>query len=223
ATGVGPHCLAIEVPGQDPVVLQLAMLTGRITMLVLHFDAGRRARIFQYLPSLRASESTDPRTVRRLELVQRFYLKGRLDYAYETAKDLLQGKWEEPIAGCLGGYILLRQGKGRELGGPASNMTIFYPQLSDGFVLQGAAAESTGHGTAEPFVAALNCGFPIFADGLLRLNQAVQRYHIEHPLVALLTQIVKNRAPGMLWSAWLPEGLAPGSPLTALVPARTTA
>ena len=35
--------------------------------------------------------------------------------------------------------------------------------------------------------------------------------------------VMKNRAPGMLWSAWLPEGLAPGSPLTALVPARTTA
>ncbi len=211
--GTGPHCLAVEVPGADPVVFMLAMLPQRITMLVFHFGADGRARVFQYLPSRTPDGSTDPRTVRRLELVQRFYLNGRLDYAYETAKDLLQGKWEEPIAGCLGGYLLLKQGKGTELASPASNMTIFYPELSDGYVLQGEAAESLAQPGAERFSAALDHGFPIFSDGLVRLNEAVQRYQIDHPRVALLRDIMGDRAPGMLWSAWVPERLEAGKTL----------
>jgi hypothetical protein len=209
----GPHCLSVEVPGAGPVVFMLAMLPGRLTMLVLHFDADGRARVFQYLPSQQPDDSTDPRTIRRLELIQRFYLSGRLDYAYETAKDLLYGKWEEPIAGCLGGYLLLKQGKGAELAEPASNMTIFYDQLSDGYVLQGEAAESLGRPGAERFHAALDHGFPIFSDGLVRLNQAVERYHIDHPRVALLRDIMGDRAPGMLWSAWVPERLEAGKTL----------
>ena len=210
----GPHCLAVEAPGADPVVFMLAMLPQRITMLVFHFRADGGARVFQYLPSRQPDGSTDPRTVRRLELIQRFYLNGRLDYAYETAQDLLQGKWEEPIAGCLGGYLLLKQGKGAELAGPASNMVVFYPQLSDGYVLQGEAAESSAQAGRERFVAALDHGFPIFGDGLVRLSQAVGRYNIEHPRVPLLRDIMGDRAPGMLWSAWVPEHLESGRPLT---------
>ncbi len=107
AADAKPHWLSIEFPGQQSVVLAITMMPARLTLLVFHLDAAGLTRIFQYLPPLQPRnkiESPGPKDLRRLELIQRFYMSGRLDYALENvqAEDLLYAKWIEPIAGCLG-------------------------------------------------------------------------------------------------------------------------
>lgn len=151
--------------------------------------------------------------------MQRFYLSGRLDYAYQSGVDLLQelsgvdslqdllwAKWEEPIAGCLGGYLMLRFGKANELETAVRNMSDFFGGLSDSHVLKAEYEASQGRNDAADaaFRTALDCGLPIFADGLTRLFDGVQRYCIDHPGTALLSKVFHNRVRGLLWSAWTP-------------------
>ena len=74
-------------------------------MLVFHRRIDGQLNIFQYMPKI-PRDPNDPAIqyvelsgsktklidYRRLELLQRFYLNGRLDYAYEDAKELLYAK-----------------------------------------------------------------------------------------------------------------------------------
>ncbi len=112
-------------------------MPSRLTMLLLHRGLDQELQTFQYMPLLRPGrerrahlgeyldEHSNPNMLRRLELAQRFYLSGRLDHAANIVglvagadrrgADLLDGKWIDPIAGCLGGYLLLSQGRLKEI------------------------------------------------------------------------------------------------------------
>jgi hypothetical protein len=49
--------------------------------------------------------------IRRLDLVERSYASGLLEQAYDYQKNveqLLFDKWYDPMAGCLGCYLLLQ-------------------------------------------------------------------------------------------------------------------
>jgi hypothetical protein len=63
------------------------------------------------MPSLSPDESTEPGGLRRLELMQRLLLRGSLEAGTEVAVELLRGKKVDALAGCLGAYIFLRQGR----------------------------------------------------------------------------------------------------------------
>jgi len=207
ATQAGPHWLEINWPEKPPVALALAMLPQRLTMMVFHRDAEGHLHIFQYLPALQSDESSSPDTIRRLELAQRFYLNGRLDQAYENAKDLLYAKWVDPLAGCLGGYLLLRLGRARELSVFVQNMVNFYGQLSDSHVLRAEYEVELGHDAAarESLIHALERGAPIFADGLVCLRNRLAKYNLEdHPNARLIMEVFDKRVPDLLWTAWWP-------------------
>jgi Caspase domain len=216
ATSPGPHWLAMELPGQKPLVLTLATLPGRLTMMVIQFNDDRTGRIFQYMPSLKPDGYSKPEDMRRLELMQRFYMSGRLDHVSPVAEELLYLKWEEPIAGCLGGYLMLRLGKPNELAIAGSNMTKFFGELSDSHVLWAEYQASIKmHAVAKAeYYAALDRGLPIFADGIARLSDAVHRYQIKHPRIALLDNMLATSASGLMWTAFSTKEL----PLGKLLP-----
>ena len=217
ATQPEPHWLAVEIQGQMPVAFALCMLPQRLTMLVFHRDVEGRMRIFQYLPGLNPDESSGPDMIRRLELMQRFYLSGRFNNAYELAKDPLNAEVVDPLVCCLGGHLAIKLNEVEGLSIAATKMNRFYSQMSDGFVLMGEYETLMGrtNRAAEAFREALEHKLPIFADGLARLYDGVQRYNIDHPSVNLLTRIFDNRIRGLLWSAWAvgPEKLSPGKTL----------
>jgi hypothetical protein len=208
----GAYVLELNVPERPPVYLSLAVLPNRLTLVVLHRRADGGIRILSFCPSTHP-EPGGPREVatrlRRLELLQRFYIADRVDgrHAYRNAHELLYAKWIDPLAGCLGGYTMLKLGQAVELNVAVSNMKAYYDELPDTHVL---AAEynlslETKNGEAEArraYKAALDLGLPVFAEGLLRVASGIKRFSISHPRAAEVEQVFKNRARNLLWTVW---------------------
>src|SRR5918995_5950380 len=216
AARTGPHWLALEPRGGKPVVFALALLPRRLAMLTLVVQPDL-IRAFQYLPSLAPDESAHPQTLRRLELMQRVLLGGQLEAGRDVARELLNAKKVDALAGCLGGYIFLRLGLAAELSRAARNLARFYPELSDAHVLMGEHAAANGSRTTakEAFEKAIAAGLPIFGEGLTRLLEGLRAYKIEHPNERLVREVVERHMSGSMWSAFTPETFEPGRVLIA--------
>jgi hypothetical protein len=214
-TAVGAHWLSIEPMKGPPSVFALAQLPGRFTMVTIVFESGQ-ARAFQYSPSLRPDDSTHPRTLRRLELMQRVLLSGSLEGANEAALELLRAKHVDPLAGCLGAYLFLRQGRGSDLQKAVRNLLRLYPELSDTHVLAGefAAARRKHADAKKAFAKAIEMGVPLFGEGLTRLLEGMRRYELVHPRAKIVDKVFKRHLSGSMWSVWRPEALQPGRKLT---------
>ncbi|MBN1461012.1 MAG: caspase family protein [Armatimonadetes bacterium] len=208
----GPYWLSIEAPGQRAVALAITVLPDRVALIVFHRDAGGDVSIHHYLPSLAPDCQEDPRTgidlsfplLRRSELIQRSYSSGRLEEPDRYAAELLYLKWIEPIAGCLGGYIMLRTNPTRDLLKIAvGNMTSHFGDLSDSHVLKAdyLAAKGQESQSAETFAKALDHGLPVVSEGLVRLVDGVHRHQIDHPAVPLFEEALRKRVRGLLWTA----------------------
>ncbi len=213
-TTVGPHWLSVEGPDAPPVVFALAQLPRRFTMLTIVFEGGQ-TRAFQYIPSLQPDDSTHPRSLRRLELMQRVLLSGSLEGGNEAARDLLYAKRLDPLAGCLGAYLFLRQGRAKELKTAVGNLLRFYPELSDTYVLQGEfeAAARRHKAAKEAFAKAIDVGIPLFGEGLTRLLEGLRKYELKHPRAKLVERVFERHLSGSMFSVWRPEQLAEGRKL----------
>jgi Caspase domain len=207
----GPHWLSLEVPGEQPLVLALALLPRRATMVVVERDSTGILTVLQYMPSLQTDPSSDLEQFRRLELVQRCLAAGRLDLGHDTAVELLEGKWADPIAGCLGGYLMLKLGKAQELETAARNMVGMYPELSDSHVLDAEfhAAQREAAAAERAAGAALDAGLPIVADGISRLLDYPGSFGLMNDNARLAAHVFDNRVKGALWSLWAPPKLTP--------------
>jgi len=229
----GSYWGSLESLGQPPVVFALAVLPERLTMLIVQRDTAGRMRVFQYHPALTPEErerrdqenapipgktSDESAALRRrqVDLLQRFYLSGQLMQTEQNAVDLLMAKWDEPVAGCLGGYLLLRLGKPDRLGAAAYNLAGHFGNLSDSHVLMAEYQTSISNRdfALVEFGRALDWGLPLCADGLSRLLGAVRDHHLKHANVPLLEAVYQNRVPGLLWSAWVPREFTPGQHLS---------
>ena len=211
STTPGAYWLSLEPPGGRPMVLALAMLPKRLTLLTIEVQPSM-TKIFQYLPSLVPDSSSGADVLRRVELLERIMLEGRLDAGYESAQQLLARELNNPLAGCLSAYLYLRLGRTGELEETVKNLTTRFPGLSDVHVILGefeAAAGRTAEAKAA-FGKAIEVGVPIFGEGLTRLLEGLRTYEIEHPLARLVSHIFENHMSGSMWSVWLPEKLAPG-------------
>ena len=211
---VGPQWVAVAGvgAGQKPLVFATACMPGRLTMLVIERDPGGRLRTHQYLPALGGDESSDPAFLRRVEAMQRVYLGHRLDLGHDSAVELLEGKWIDPLAGCLGGYLLLRLGETDRLDVPVANLTGHYGELSDVHVLRSELEASRGDHDAAAAAAAsaIAAGIPLFADGLALLLDSLSEYRIDHPNARLLSHMFDRRVKDSLWSVWVPDSIRAG-------------
>jgi hypothetical protein len=208
----GAHWLSLEAPRESPLVLALALLPHRVTMVVVERDPSGLFNVFQYMPSLRRDSSSDAVQFRHLELVQRCLGGGRLDLGHDSAVELLRGKWEDPIAGCLGGYVMLKLGKAGELETAATNMVRAFPELSDSHLLEAEfhAAEQQPQEAERSACDALDAGLPIVADGISRLLDYPGSFQIANDNARLASYVFDNRVKGALWSLWAPPKFTPG-------------
>lgn len=221
----GPYWLSLEMPGSDPVVFAVALLPGRLTVVIVQQDELGGTRVLQYMPGLAGDEQAEPTSadeharasmLRRLELMQRFAMSGQLDHALMNARELFHAQWEEPIAALLSGYLMLRWGDGGEFLARAGRLVDRFGELSDSHVLIASAVATTGgdhHRAESEFRAALDQGLPIVGDGLGLLAEGVGRYGIKHSRVPLLSAVFRRHIPGLLWSAWRPQALTAGAML----------
>lgn len=174
----GPHWLSIEMPGQRPIVFALTLLPGRLTVLVAHLDAAGDARVFQYACESEPERFATPAQVRRLEIIERFYLSGRLEHAYNIAGEGLSEAAEDPMLLSLRGYLALKLNRWDDAAAAASRLTELHETLSDGHVIRGDALAALGDktGAAEAYSRAFRLGLPVFAEGLTRLHNAVSLF-----------------------------------------------
>lgn len=210
----GSYWLVIKAPEQTPVIFSVVVLPHRLTMLVFNRDREGRTRVFQYLPELGSPKNSDQTLLRRLGLMQRFSLTGRFYNAYQLVEESLQDRLVDPVECVIGGYLAARLGKSEGLFSASSAIVKSYPELSDGYVLEGEYQAATGNDelAAAAYRSALDHGLPIFANGLVRLYEGLQNYGITHPRAKLLREVCNNRVRGLLWSAWTvaSEKFSPG-------------
>lgn len=202
-----PHWLSFESENAKPLVLALTLLPGRLATVVAQVDAGG-IRLYQFHPTLSVGEGSTPARLRRLEYLQRLLLGGRLDGAVSLAKELAARASEDPFAGCLAGYVLLRLGRREELRELASTIIAVAPQLSDGYILRGeyeAHAQNTD-ASNQAFAEAVAAGVPVFGEGLTRLVEGLRVSGFVHPRGWLVRYIFQQHARGVMWSAFTPRG-----------------
>lgn len=208
----GSYWLAFEPPEQPPLISLVTIPSGRVCMIVLSRAADGNIQMFQYLPPTNGGFTAQPRYLRRLEMIQRFYSEGALQRAYE----LIEPNFVEPIAGCLGGYLLLRLGRSRELDISARSMTTHFPDVPDSWILRAEHKVADGKETEakSAYRRALDLGIPLVAEGVARLREATERFGIDHQRCPLLNRIWQKRVRSLIWTSWLPGQMCEGERLT---------
>jgi hypothetical protein len=211
STTPGPYWLSVEPAGGKPMVLALALLPKRVSVLTLEVRP-ELTHIFQFLPTLVPDASSDPGVLRRVELLERIMLGGRLDAGYEIARELLDGDVLDPLAGCLAGYLYLRLGRTAELEQTVEKLMTVSGDLSDVHVIRGEYEAGAGRAVEAKaaFARAIEVGAPIFGEGLTRLLGGMRTYQIEHPYARLVSHIFEHHMSGSMWSVWQPDQVTPG-------------
>ena len=217
----GSYWMSIEFADKkDPAVFSVAIMADRLTMVIFHVDAQRKLRIFQYTPQIHGSDRYTPALMRRLDMVQRFYMNGSIDRAFgliENIQEILYGKWEDPLLGLIGCYLLLKmeeqyreEDKSRAfqlLDIATSNLVSRLPATSDSYVLRAEYCARVGREAEakERFHSALGQGVPIFADGLQYLFFGTQQYNIEYnESIFNLREVFDKHMRSSIWTAWSP-------------------
>ena len=198
------YWVSIEAQGQPAIAFSVAVLPERTTLLVFDRASAQEVSIYQYMPSAapEGHEYSDP-VLRRSELLQRSYRAGRLDESDANAEQLLYFKWREPIAGCLGGYMLLKTNpQNHLLSVGVNNLITYFPGLSDSHVLHAAYLEYGNDTEAvSAYCRALDRGIPVLRDSLIRLAYGIERNKIEHARSNLVRHAFEKHVPGLLWTA----------------------
>lgn len=182
----GSYWLSIESENKtEPLILSVAILPDRITLITLVQNNDGSKSIFQYMPSvLENNIQNDVLSLRKINFMQQFYTRNALDYLRpEEIIELAYMKWEDPMAGCLAGYLLLKNfAKSRykdsilEIG---KNMSKHFANIPDSFVLDGKIKEITRSDDAvESYKTALESGIPLFSDGLSILYYAIKEHKV---------------------------------------------
>jgi len=211
-----PYWVSLSTPNTNtkPTVISVPVLPGRLATLVAHIDSDR-IRLHQYHPAIQDGPSSTVDRLRRVEYLQRLLVAGRIDIAEGLARQLAEAANDDPFAGVVAGYILLRLGRHEELDKLAS-MIIDSSNLPDGYILRGEYEASKGRLEAadQAFANAINTGIPAFGEGLTRLLEGLRRSGLTHPRAAIVRYIFQRHARGSMWAAFNPRrGLQPGVPV----------
>ena len=133
--------------------------------------------------------------------MQRMVQAGRLTPTRPDVELLLYDKWRDPIAGCLGGYLLHRSGKHEDMQQPAENLVRYFPWLPDSHLLMALVHERSGalEAAREGVRESLRRGLPVFRDGLVALVAAAGRLALDAELKLAIAWL-SNVPDGSLFS-----------------------
>ncbi len=212
----GSYWLSFEAENKQPLVFSLAILPNRITLFVLQRNIEGDVRVSQYMPrSGGISSSEDIDGIRILDVLQRYYVSDILDYYYSTVEELAYGKWEEPMAGCVSGYLMLKNLGNKErmsLQSITYNMSNHFGNIPDSFVMNGKfnSLVSNTDEAHHAYYEALRRGVPIFTEGLVTLYYAMKQYHLDDaPYAKQVKLAFEQRLRSSLFSSFVPINFQP--------------
>jgi hypothetical protein len=201
----------LRIPGLEATRYALTALPDRVTVLIAVGEPSGAIEVEQYILPPRDGKQGgyNPRQIRALDLATRHYER-REPLGDENMRDLLAGKWLDPLLGALAGYALIRAGDAkRYVGTPREgkrkqqsamkNMLNFFPGLPDSHVL---AALCEPERRDEHFGRALALGLPVFADGFRALYDW---YHEQERKGRPLWMERSALLSGSIWTAWAAE------------------
>jgi caspase domain-containing protein len=209
-----PYWVSLTSAGAAPTVVAVPVLPDRLATLVAQVDSDR-TRLYQYHPGIGPGTRSTVSELRRAEYLQRMLVAGRVDVAEPLAKQVASAASDDPFAGLVAGYVLLRLGRHKELEALASSILVAASGLSDAYVLRGEFEASIGRPQAatQAFADAINTGIPAFGEGLTRLVEGLRASGFIHPRGALVRHVFQRHVRGSMWSAFTPRrGLEPGRP-----------
>jgi hypothetical protein len=186
--------------------MALPLLKDRLAVVVAQVESGGLG-VYQFHPLARADDWTTPDWIRGVEHLQRRLLGGRLEGADDLAEEIASQAKNDPFAGCLAGYVLMRLGLREGLGKLASDIIEVAPSLSDAYILRGEyeAYKQDQAGTNQAFAEGVSAGIPAFGEGLTRLVEGLRVSGFSHPRGALVRYIFQRHARGNMWAAFTPR------------------
>jgi hypothetical protein len=218
----GPHIAELRLPGFRPTRFALVGLPHRVTTLVLSTEEGGRMLVEQFLfPVGRQSylsandfleDAQHPGTgaairLQHLETAQRYYLFGD-QLSARPLRELLWGKWVDPLLGCLAGYGLDPRKtsprgadeQDRFTLAAMHNMVQYFGHLPDSHVLAGIYEPDRRDAH---FAEAEANGLPIFAEGLRELYRWHSQTGVPIPdhVAAPRGRLVFTSS----WTSWVAE------------------
>ena len=214
-----PYWVSLTSAGGDPTVVAVPVLPGRLATLVAQVDSDR-TRLYQHHPVIGPGPSSTAGALRRVEHLQRMLVAGRVDIAEPLARQVAAAAADDPFAGLVAGYVLLRLGRHQELDALASAVLAAAPTLSDAYVLRGEHEARMGRPqtAAQAFAGAVNTGIPAFGEGLTRVVEGLRASGFTHPRGALIRHVFQRHVRGSMWAAFTPRrGLEPGRPVISAV------
>ena len=136
-TKPGPYWFRIDSKDRRRnVCFALTILTGQDLNLILHQQDCGRIFVFQFMEHDGPNREVDPLKTRRLDMAQRFLMGGELGQGSSTLEPLLVDPHGlDPIAGSLGGHLLVKQGQIDRAGALGERLIELHPTLPDGHVL----------------------------------------------------------------------------------------
>ncbi|HEY5807864.1 MAG TPA: hypothetical protein VIT67_07840, partial [Povalibacter sp.] len=208
----GAYWLELSLNERSRIVLPLIVSPHRLTLIVVTRELNDAIELHHYQLALQADPQLngwdrDPyfsgsqfAALRRIELMQRSAARGQVTPSLPDIDILLDQKWLDPLAGCLGGYLLLRLGRARDLAVAAENLTRFFGELPDAWILLGEYRRSSGGEAYEAYLKALDCGMPLFRDGIALLHEAIVEMGLFHPRTDLVRRALECIPVGSLWA-----------------------
>jgi hypothetical protein len=127
--------VSFATPHADPTVVSVPVLPGRLATLVAQVQSNR-IRLHQYHPDIGGGPSSTISRLRRVEYLQRLLVAGRVDIAERVATQIASVASEDPFAGVVAGYVLLRLGRQEQLDKLASAVIATASTLSDASILR---------------------------------------------------------------------------------------
>ena len=245
AASVGPRNIGIQWPGHAAVI-PCFVLPGRVTLIVVTREMDGSVEIHQYMPlsgvaassasSYPASAGRDPyhggsafAVIRRIEYMQRTFAHGRVSPLKPDVQLLVDDKWVDPIAGCLGGYLAMRMRMTDGLNTATANLVRYFGELPDAHILRGVSLVALDRleEAAGEFRKAVDTGVPIFREGATLLADLARSVGVGEQMQAVAPagtpDVVANELPlegslkealialsgrlagGQPWSMWLTE------------------
>jgi hypothetical protein len=211
----GMYWLRLSLDDRSKIVLPVVVTDQRLTLLVVTRELNESIELHHYqLPlqpdAIKYGRDRDPyfprsqfAALRRIELMQRSVAHGRISPSLPEIEMLLDDKWLDPLAGCLGGYLLIRLGRWKDLDRATQNLTKYYPELPDAWVLRGEYFLLAGerNAAAGAYREALDKGIPLYRDGVALLQNSIVDLALNHVYAGVVGDILKSIPSGSLWAA----------------------